>query len=192
MKPLILASASPRRRELIARLGVPFTVSPADIDESMLPGENADAFARRIARDKALKIAASVDAGIVIGVDTIVVIDGGVMGKPESNESARLMLEKLSGRTHEVTSGVAVIERPSGRTIVTSAVTEVRFKTLTSREIDRYVASGEPLDKAGAYGIQGVASLFVEEISGCYYNVVGLPLNLLYETLLEFGVEPAF
>ncbi|MBI5143075.1 MAG: septum formation inhibitor Maf [Nitrospirae bacterium] len=192
MKPLILASASPRRRELIARLGVPFTVSPADIDESMLPGENADAFARRIAQEKALKIAASVDSGIVVGVDTIVALDGEVMGKPESPEVATAMLAKLSGRTHEVISGVAVIERPSGRTIVTSAVTDVRFKTLTSREIDRYVASGEPLDKAGAYGIQGIASLFVEGISGCYYNVVGLPLNLLYETLLALGVEPAF
>jgi septum formation protein len=192
MKPLILASASPRRRELIARLGVPFTVSPANIDESMLPGENADAFARRIARDKALKIAEAVDAGIVIGVDTIVALDGGVMGKPESRESARFMLEKLSGRTHEVISGVAVIERPSGRTIVASATTVVRFKALAALEIDRYIASGEPQDKAGAYGIQGIASLFVEGISGCYYNVVGLPLNLLYETLLEFGVEPAF
>lgn len=192
MKPLILASASPRRRELIARLGVSFSVSPADVDESKFPGENAVAFACRIAHDKALTIASATNNGIVIGVDTIVVIDGEVMGKPESPEAARAMLEKLSGRTHEVVSGVAVIEMPSGKTFIESAATNVRFKALSRLEIDRYVASGEPLDKAGAYGIQGVASLFVEGISGCYYNVVGLPLNLLYETLLEFGMEPAF
>lgn len=193
MKRLILASASPRRRELIERLGYPVDVMVSRADESIIPGESPESFAVRVAMGKAEEVAARVPAGgIVLGMDTVVVLGGQQMGKPDSPIEARDMLEKLSGRSHEVLTGVGIVDMCSGRRIRKMARTEVTFKSLTSAEIERYIAGGEPLDKAGAYGIQGVASLFVERINGCYYNVVGLPLNLLYETLLECGFSPAF
>jgi len=187
---VILASASPRRRELLARIVPSFDVRPSHIDEIREPGESPEAFAIRAALDKARHVASGVSLGLVLGLDTIVVLGDTVLGKPASADDARAMLEHLSDRTHEVISGLALVEKPSGKTLTRSAITEVRFKELTLPEIEAYVRSGEPLDKAGAYGIQGTAGMFVQSISGCYYNVVGLPLNLLYETLTEFGLQP--
>jgi len=151
-----------------------------------LTGEPPTAFAERAATDKARHVAASVDLGLVIGLDTIVVLGDDVLGKPRSPEEAREMLRRLSGKEHRVISGLTLLEKPSERTITHSATTRVVFKELTEREIRDYVESGEPLDKAGAYGIQGGGGAFVRSISGCFYNVVGLPLNLLYESLSEW------
>jgi len=193
MKRLILASASPRRRELIERLGYPVDVMVSRTDESIIPGELPESFAVRVAMEKAEDVAARVPAGgVVLGMDTVVVLGGQQMGKPASPLEAREMLENLSGRSHDVLTGLGIVDMYSGRRIRKMARTEVTFKSLTSDEIERYIGGGEPFDKAGAYGIQGAASLFVERINGCYYNVVGLPLNLLYETLLECGFSPAF
>ena len=193
MKRLILASASPRRRDLIERLGYPVDVIVSRADESVMPGESPESFAMRAAMDKAEDVASRVrDEGIVLGMDTIVVLGDEQMGKPDSAHAAKEMLEKLSGRSHDVITGVAIVDMYSGRSIKKISRTEVSFKSLTAGEIERYTSSGEPLDKAGAYGIQGTASLFIERINGCYYNVVGLPLNLLYETLLELGLSPAY
>jgi len=191
MNKIILASASPRRRELIARLGIPFQVVPSRIEEFGPEGEPPESFALRLAREKARDVAADRD-GLIIGVDTVVVLDGVRMGKPEGPGEAAEMLRQLSGREHLVMSGLAIVEEPSGREVSRLAVTEVLFKELSAEEIDRYVATEEPMDKAGGYGIQGIGGLFVERISGCYYNVVGLPLNLLYEELHGLGFSPEF
>ena len=188
--PVVLASASPRRRELLTRIIPSFEIRPSHVEEVRKPGETPETFAVRAAADKALHVLSGVDRGLVIGVDTIVVLGDEVLGKPVSVPEAREMLHRLSGREHQVISGLVLVEKPSGRTVSAAASTNVRFKNLAREEIEAYVKSGEPLDKAGAYGIQGSGGLFVREISGCYYNVVGLPLNLLYETLQTFGLTP--
>lgn len=187
MKKIILASASPRRRELLRQVGLQFSVAPADVDESIMPGETAEQYAVRIALDKARAAAKRAAEGLVIAADTIVVLDGEIMGKPVDRRDAERMLSMLSGRMHRVITGVAVVEARSGRESVKSAATKVWFRDLSSAEIAAYAATGEPLDKAGAYGIQGKGALLVEKIEGCYFNVVGLPLSLLDTMLLDFG-----
>ena len=183
--PLVLASASPRRRELLERVGLALQIVPADIDESELPGERPAEMAERLARAKAAAVAALMPDRLVLAADTIVVLDGRVLGKPRDDAEAADMLRSLSGRAHEVTTGFAV--RGDGADTSTTVTTVVRFRALDPAVIDRYVATGEPLDKAGAYGIQGVGAMLVLRIDGSYTNVVGLPLVEVLETIAAHG-----
>jgi len=186
---IILASASPRRRELLRQIGIDFTVDPADVDERVLPGESPEAYAVRVALDKARIAAQRAGTGVVIAADTIVVLDNVILGKPSDDEDAERMLMMLSGRTHQVITGIAIMDPAAGKTLTRTSTTNVRFRELSPDEIRWYVRTGEPLDKAGAYGIQEKGSLFISRIEGCYFNVVGLPLSLLGEMLLEFGIN---
>jgi septum formation protein len=181
---LVLASASPRRRELLAQAGYAFVVRPAHIPEDSLPDEDPIAYVVRLAREKAEVVFRELaDAtAVVLGADTTVTLDGQILGKPVDDADAARMLRMLSGRTHRVITGVALATE-SG-TQVAAEVTAVRFLTLSDEEIRGYVATGEPLDKAGAYAIQGRAARWIPRIEGCYFNVVGLPLALV-STLLE-------
>ncbi|MHB8845274.1 MAG: Maf family protein [Nitrospirota bacterium] len=185
---IILASNSPRRKELLTQIGLSFVVAPADVDESILQGEQPEAYVSRLALDKARAAAERAGEGIVIAADTIVVVNGSVLGKPADAADARRMLHLMSGKEHSVVTGLAVFDASTGRSIIRISVTKVLFRDLSQREIDAYVATGEPLDKAGAYGIQERGALLVERIEGCYSNVVGLPLSLLGGMLREFGV----
>ena len=182
---LILASQSPRRRELLGLFGRPFTVQAADIDETM--DENKSPFdeVARVSREKAAAVAAS-EEDIVIAADTIVVCCGRVLGKPHSEAQAGEMLHLLSGRDHQVMTGVTV--RRGSRIISATEVTDIHFRPLSDAEIDAYIATGEPMDKAGAYGIQGGAALFAEKMVGDYYNVMGLPVCKLWKMLRQ--LEP--
>ena len=187
---LILASASPRRRELLTQAGYRYEVQPSSIPESRRPGEDAIRFATRLAREKAEEIFArhqpSITPLMVLGADTVVVCDGEVMGKPADAADATRMLLLLSGRTHQVVTGVAVVWG-LGSAEVAAELTQVTMHTLSPQEVADYVASGEPMDKAGAYAIQGYAGRWIPRIHGCYFNVVGLPLALV-TSLLE-GAE---
>ena len=186
---LILASASPRRRELLERFGLPFEVVPARGEESAPEGLPPGELVRLLAEQKAAEVARTVPdaAAVIVSADTVVEIDGEVLGKPGTPERAAAMLRRLSGRTHRVWTGVCVRRGDERRT--DAACTEVRFRSLAEEEIAAYVRTGEPLDKAGAYGYQSLACLFVEEIRGDYFNVVGLPLCLLGQMLRAFGVS---
>lgn len=188
--PIILASNSPRRRELLGQLGISFSVDPADVDERVLPEEAPETYAVRVAMDKARVAAARARSGIIIAADTIVVIGRTILGKPVDAQDAEQMLAALSGQEHAVITGLVVMDALSGRTIARTLVTKVWFRVLSEQEITDYVATGEPLDKAGAYGIQERGALLVERIEGCFSNVVGLPLSLLTEMLREFGAVP--
>ncbi|OUN00542.1 MAG: septum formation protein Maf [Firmicutes bacterium ZCTH02-B6] len=188
-KPIILASASPRRQQLLAETGLPFTVAVSEVDEEAIDGASPRELAARRALCKAQAVARTVPRGLVIGADTIVLCQGQVLGKPKDTADAKRLLSLLSGKSHRVITGVCVIEAPSGRCAVDSACTKVTFRRLAPDEIDRYVTTGEPMDKAGAYGIQGKGALLVERIVGDYFNVVGLPLTLLARMLKEFGVH---
>jgi septum formation protein len=195
---LILASASPRRAELLRAAGIAFDVVAADVDESVHAGEPAEAYARRVAEAKARAVCRRA-GGVVLAADTVVVVDAHILGKPADEHDARRMLRLLAGRAHQVLTGVCVCEagpRPSdglaaGSPRVALAVdrTLVEFAPLTGAEIDWYVASGEPMDKAGAYAIQGLASRFVSRIEGSYSNVVGLPVARVYEMLRWSGAR---
>ena len=177
---LILASASPRRQELLKLFGVPFSVRVADIDETMDPGKPPYDEVARVSRLKAKAVAR--EAGdVVIAADTIVVCEGRVLGKPHSEAEAAEMLQLLSGRDHQVMTGYTILRDERCETF--TEVTDLHFRPLRKSEIDRYVASGEPMDKAGSYGIQGGAALFCERMVGDYYNVMGLPVCRLSETL---------
>ncbi len=182
---LILASASPRRRELLGLFGIPFTVRAADIDETMDPEKAPFDEVARVSRCKALAVARETD-DTVVAADTIVVCQGRVLGKPHSREEAVEMLTMLSGREHQVMTGCTVVRGDRIETF--TEVTRLHFRELSPEEIGRYVDSGEPMDKAGAYGIQGGAALFCTGIQGDYYNVMGLPVCRLGETLRRFGV----
>ena len=185
---IILASASPRRRDLLQQIGLTFTIDSADVNETVLPGEAPEPYAVRVALDKARVTAAKTRSGIVIAADTIVVLDDLILGKPADSGEAGRMLSLLSGRRHSVITGLAVMDALSGMTRSAMSVTSVWFRQLSQSEIRSYVLSGEPLDKAGAYGIQEKGALLVDRIEGCYFNVVGLPLSLLGKMLPEFGV----
>ena len=188
-KPVILASNSPRRKELLTQMGMNFTADPADVDERVLPGEGAEEYAVRVALDKARVAAARAGIGIIIAADTIVVLDDTILGKPADARDAERMLTMLSGRFHRVITGLTVMDAGTGMTRTCVAITSVWFRTLSLAEITSYISTGEPFDKAGAYGIQGKGALLVQKIEGCYFNVVGLPLSLLGEMLREFGVH---
>ena len=184
---LVLASQSPRRRELIARLGLPYEVQTSNADESVCGLLRPLELVIELSRRKAEAVAKERPEDLVLGVDTVVVLDGRILGKPKDADDARSMLHLLSGRSHEVCSGFTLISRD--KTYSECVSTTVRFAVLTQREIEEYVASGEPLDKAGAYGIQGLGGLFVTGIVGDYYNVVGFPLNAIYDALKNrYGV----
>jgi septum formation protein len=184
---LILASASPRRRELLASLGIPFEVVASDVDETLDAVALPDAVAR-LALRKARAIAASRTAALVLGADTIVVIDGRALGKPAHAADARAMLRALRGRTHEVMTGIAVLDPASGRHAAETVISRVTMAAYTERDIEAYVATGEPLDKAGAYAIQGAGGALVARLEGSRSNVVGLPLAAAAELLRRFGV----
>ena len=187
MTPLYLASGSPRRRELLTQIGVPFSVVSAPIDETPLPDESAPAYVERLARAKAAAGLASVEGtAVVLGADTAVVLDGRILGKPESREDALAMLADLSGREHQVLTAVALTD---GQRVQSLCVTsQVRFRAISDDEAQRYWASGEPADKAGGYAIQGLGAVFVTGLSGSYSAVVGLPLSETADLLGQFGV----
>jgi septum formation protein len=185
---LILASASERRAEILRDAGIPFAVLSSAVDETPYPGENPHDLVRRLAAAKAKLVAArAVGPAIVIAADTIVTLEGRIFGKPRSSDDARHMLEKLSGRTHAVVTGVALIRLPDAERLTFVESTLVQFAALSEEEINRYLATGEPHDKAGAYGIQGRAGRYVPRIEGCYFNIVGLPLARLQHALTELG-----
>jgi septum formation protein len=188
---LILASSSPRRAEVLRGAGVAFEVCAPQVDEAALSGETAQAMVARLAEAKARatadRIGAHAESCIVIGADTVVELDGEILGKPRDSAHAREMLTKLGGRSHHVLTGLFLLQLPGKAARVAVENSAVTFAPLTENEIDAYVATGEPLDKAGAYAIQGLAGRYIPKIEGCYFNVVGLPLAKLYALLRELG-----
>jgi septum formation protein len=181
---LVLASKSPRRQQILRDAGLPFGLRSADVYEEREPNESPTDYVRRLAEEKALAVP-FYHGEIVLGADTIVLIEGEVLEKPQSEAHAAKMLGRLSGRTHEVITGICL--HSDIRTIVDTATTRVHFVPLTHKEIEEYVASGEPMDKAGGYAIQGLASKYIDRIEGCYFNVVGLPVALVWRHLKEIG-----
>jgi septum formation protein len=190
MRRLVLASASPRRRELLTQAGFTFQVHPAHIPEDPRPDEDPIAYVVRLAREKAQTVFNELNdsKATVLGADTTVTLDNHILGKPQDEADAARMLRMLSGRTHRVITGVAVVTAESAE--VAAEVTGVRFLALSDEDIAAYIATGEPTDKAGAYAIQGRAARWIPRIEGCYFNVVGLPLSLV-STMLEFAQLPA-
>jgi septum formation protein len=186
---IILASNSPRRRELLHQVGLSFIIDPTEVDEQIRPGESPESYVVRVALDKARAAASRAASGIIIAADTIVVLGDAILGKPADSRDAERMLTLLSGRVHDVISGLALINAAEEKTATGTSLTRVRFRDLSRNEIVSYIKSGEPLDKAGAYGIQGKGALLVKKIEGCYFNVVGLPLSLLGEMLRNFGIS---
>jgi septum formation protein len=176
---IILASTSPRRAEILRTVGWPFEALPPEVDETRSPGEDAHTYVQRLGRAKAEAVA--IPGRSTVGADTVVVVEKRILGKPRDDEDAREMLRQLSGRWHQVLTGVAFIDGASREVRVACETTQVKFALMSEAEIVWYVASGEPMDKAGAYAIQGLGARFIEGIRGDYYNVVGLPVRLLYE-----------
>ena len=188
---LILASSSPRRAEILANAGVPFSVLSSAVDESPYPDEAPAALVQRLANAKAdLVTARAVGPAIVLAADTVVVLDDKILGKPRSVEDARNMLQQLSGRTHAVLTGVALIRLPDGERRQFIESTLVHFRPITDEELSSYLATQEPYDKAGAYAIQGLAGRYIPRIEGCYFNVVGLPLSRVLTELQTLGWSP--
>jgi septum formation protein len=185
---LILASGSPRRRELLGGIGIGFDVVVSDVEERQEPGEAVDAYVRRLARDKGAAVAASHPDAWVLSADTVVFIDGHVLEKPLSRDDARAMLAKIAGREHVVFTGVALQNAHAGFLEDTVTASKVRMIELTPDEIAWYVDTGEPMDKAGSYAVQGIGAMFIESIDGSYSNVVGLPLSVVYDMLRRAGV----
>lgn len=183
---LVLASQSPRRRELMGLFGIPFVVRVADVDETMEPGKDPYDQVAQVSRRKAMAIPREKE-DVVVAADTIVVCAGKILGKPASEEQAVQMLQLLSGRDHQVMTGLTVLQGDQIRTV--TEVTDIHFRKLSEKEICRYVATKEPMDKAGGYGIQGGAALFAEKLVGDYYNVVGLPVCRLWQLLAEMAPE---
>ena len=191
MSNLILASASPRRQQLLAQLGLPFDILPADIDERHWPSEIPEAYVTRMACTKARQLAQENPTVFVLGADTIVTMDGQILGKPQDAEEARAMLRQLSGRQHDVLTGLALLQHDLALTQIDNVRTRVRFRPLDEAEIDAYVATGEPFDKAGSYAIQGYGGRFVDSYDGCYTNVVGLPIRQTAAMLRAAGLTPS-
>lgn len=191
MDRIILASASPRRSELLENIGLNFIKYPADIEEYFVPGETPEEGAKRLASQKAEYVAVNCEyeEGIIIAADTIVVLGDKILGKPADEKEACDMLSMLSGKSHQVITAVCIKDIANNKKIVDTETTQVYFRPLEKSEIWYYIKTGEPLDKAGAYGIQGLGALFVERIEGCYFNVVGLPLYRIYTMLKSLGVN---
>ncbi|MCL2789201.1 MAG: Maf family protein [Desulfobulbus sp.] len=186
--PLVLASASPRRHEYLIRLGLEFSIVPAAIDESCNPDESSRDFARRMAATKARAVAAAYPAACVLGADTVVALDGHIFGKPQNHAEALTMLKTLQGRTHAVTTGFAIVAKDRNIEEIDAMTTLVTFGTFPDPILRAYVDSGEPMDKAGAYGIQGIGSFLVHSISGSCSNVVGLPVHAVVRSLLKQSI----
>ena len=188
---LILASSSPRRAEVLRNAGFVFEVRPADVDETRLPHESAENYVRRVAQAKARAISeparAAAERAIVIAADTTVVAEGQILAKPEDAADARRMLSLFNGKTHEVLTALCVINVPAAKEALHVEKTRVAFLKMSKEEIESYIQTGEPFDKAGAYGIQGIAGRFATRIEGCYFNVLGLPLSRLWTTLQSLG-----
>jgi len=184
-----LASASPRRRELLTQIGVPFELAPVDIDETPLANEGARAYVERLAQEKAAAAFARINHpdAVVLGSDTSVIIDDEILTKPADAADAKRMLQRLSGNRHQVFTAVAVLSQNRQQQVCVA--TDVDFRTLSDAEIERYIATGEPMDKAGSYGIQGKGAILVEKISGSYSNVVGLPLTETAALLTNFNIQ---
>ena len=189
MKKIILASASPRRKELLEKIGLKFEVEPGDcqeiVDKDLEPRE----MVRKLSREKAEAVARKHRNVVVIAADTVVLMGDKILGKPHNQAEAKKMLRSLSGKSHVVITGFTIIDTAKRRILSKAVETKVYIRELNPEEIDCYVKSGEPLDKAGGYGIQGLGSVIVEEIEGDYFNVVGLPLSVLSESLKEFGID---
>lgn len=188
--PVVLASSSPRRRELLTLIGIPHTVSPADIDETPFPAELPRPHAERLARGKATVIAAREPNAVIVAADTIVVVDGDILGKPRDEAEAGVMLRRLSGRQHAVFTAVAVAR--DGVIVSDVESVDVTFRALSDGDITRYIATREPMDKAGAYGIQGFGATIVTRIDGDYFAVMGLALGLMVRLMASVGVEYRF
>jgi len=188
MRRIVLASASPRRKELLGKLGLKFEVFSPDIEENYGQVVNPGELAVNLSRDKAQAAAPRFPDAVIIAADTIGWLDSQVLGKPGDSRAAFEMLKKMSGRAHLVVTGYTVLDTSSGKQVSASVGTKVYFRTLSDAEIDAYVKTGEPLDKAGAYAIQGLGALLVEKIEGDFFNVIGLPLGALSATLKEFGI----
>jgi len=185
---LILASASPRRAEILRSAGFTFSVLSSAVDETPMPGEGAADLVKRLSAAKGeLAAARAVGPAILIAADTVVVLEGAILGKPRTSEAARQMLEKLSGRTHAVVTGVTLIRLPDVERREFVETTQVHFTSMSKEEIVQYLASGEPFDKAGSYAIQGRAGRYIPRIDGCYFNVVGLPLARVCRELADLG-----
>lgn len=189
MKPIILASQSPRRKELLARLGLVFTAIPADIEENITSFQFPQTAVQEIAFQKARYVSDLLNEGLIIAADTVVVLKDTILGKPADEKKAFEMLASLSGQEHVVVTGICLMDASNGAFQVESESTRVRFRGLSDTEIRNYIATGEPMDKAGAYGIQGRGAVLVDRIEGCYYNVVGLPLTRLYLMLERCGID---
>ncbi|MBI2852180.1 MAG: septum formation inhibitor Maf [Chloroflexi bacterium] len=189
MKRIILASASPRRKELLENLGLAFEVEPSESEEIPDAALEPHEVVKRLSLEKAEAVARKQRNAIIIAADTIGFLDGMILGKPSNEDEARRMLRLLSGRTHLVITGFTILDADRGKRLSRIVETKVYIKPLDSEEINAYVQSGEPMDKAGAYAIQGLGSIIVERIEGDYYNVVGLPLSALADGLKEFGVD---
>ena len=189
MKKLILASASPRRRELLQKIGLKFEVDASNCAEEIDPALLPEELVCRISAAKAKAVASRHKNAVIIAADTIGVIGKKLLGKPHTAAEARKMLGQISGKAHLVITGLTVLDNATNKTIIKTVTTKVYIKKLTQTEIDAYVETGEPLDKAGAYGIQGLGAVIVKKIEGDYYNVVGLPLYALTEALKEFGIS---
>jgi septum formation protein len=190
---LILASASPRRAEILRNAGVEFAVQPAHVDETPLPGEAAAAYVQRLAAAKARAAAKSLDASagraVIVGADTVVVAGGQILGKPTDANDARRMLGLLSGRDHDVLTGLMFISIPDGVETAHLESTRVSLLPLSDEDIEDYLLTGEPFDKAGAYGIQGIGGRFISRIEGCYFNVMGLPISRVWRVLARMEQE---
>lgn len=184
---IVLASSSPRRAEILTAAGWPFEIRVAGVDESIGVDEDPVSYVRRLAFAKAQTVASTLERGVVLGADTTVVVDGEILVQPEDDEDARRMLRLLSGKWHEVLTGVVLIKVNADFSLADMERTQVRFAEMSTAEIDWYVSTGEPKGKAGAYGVQGRAALFIEEIQGDYFNVVGLPIRLVYELMTKMS-----
>ena len=185
-KKLILASASPRRENLLKMIGFDFEVVDSQVDEQSEVYTIPEVHVLELAQKKALKVAEKIKSGLIIGADTIVVLNNQILGKPKDAKQAKEILRQLSDRTHTVYTGFTIVEKPSGEMVSEFEKTLVSFRKLADAEIVRYIQSGSPLDKAGGYGIQDQGALFVEKIDGCFYNVMGLPVTKLYQALGKF------
>ncbi|EKE04092.1 MAG: hypothetical protein ACD_20C00107G0002 [uncultured bacterium] len=189
-KKIILASASPRRKELLSNLGLKFEIIPSKVEEIIEGKTFSCELIEQLALDKVMDVKEKVDyPAVIIGSDTVVVVNHKILGKPKDKQDAFNMLRMLSGTTHEVISAIAITDTETGKTLTNSVTSNVTFKELSDSEINSYIATGEPMDKAGAYAIQGLASIFIKEISGCYTNIVGISTYKLVEMLKEFGIK---
>jgi septum formation protein len=188
-RKIVLASSSPRRKELLEKIGLTFSIDPSDYDEKPPFDISPEGIAKVISLKKALKVAPKYPDAIIIAADTFGFFRGKIIGKPANPDEARSILMTLSGKSHRVITGYTILDTSNKQVTTHSAETRVYFKKLTQEEIDNYIKSGEPLDKAGAYGIQGLGSIIVKKIEGDYYNVMGLPLSALAESLKKFGIN---